>query len=192
MQSKLSKLQKEMLEYIYKNQKVISELFGFSDSSFGRALKKFQETDKGEYVKRINMFYDIAKRHGKYEHSYESIGFTRDLREVTKVIPGKISKSYYPTLINSLNSLVRRKLVKILWKDFASVDQVTGIDKNGKQTTRKKGLYLADKVPMSIMSSKGLGQRESRQSLFASPSLVQLTDEGKETAQQLLSKEDKD
>ena len=84
MQTKLSKLQKEILIHLYHNQKTMVE------------FKKI----KGKYYQRKQLFFDIAERHNKLVKRIKGWGAFR------------IHPSYFPTLKNSVVSLIKRGLVK--------------------------------------------------------------------------------
>jgi len=159
MQSKLSKLQKEILIYIYKNQKSLSDVM--IENHTEEQMIEFEKRVGGKYVKRLTLLFDIAEEHNKME------GYR------------KISPLYHPTLFNSLNSLVKRKLIKILyqWKD--------------PDIVIKKGTHFWDDVcgiiliPQQIKYTDNTICRETDCSL-ARTSYIQLTKEGIETARQLV------
>lgn len=92
MQTKLSKLQREILIHLYHNRKTIIELEPWRSSS----SKKIE----GKYHQRKQLFIDIAEKHNKLIKRIKGRGVFR------------IHLSYFPTLKNSVVSLIKRGLIK--------------------------------------------------------------------------------
>lgn len=103
MQSKLSKLQKMILSYIYNNQDKMTEfgLYKHVGSSWFYTIMK----------------YDIANECGKLIPSKRERTVIKGSSKKWALYKNvRVKESFHPVFKNSMNSLVKRKLINDSWK----------------------------------------------------------------------------